>query len=54
VAAYQTFKTVLGKRTFANIGAIQWNKLDWQIKIISIMNCFKKRIKAWLLDRVAE
>ena len=49
-----TFKTLLGKGTFAYIGAVQWNKLDSQIKVISSLNSFKKRIKAWLIERVAE
>ena len=48
------FKTVLGKGTFAYMGAVQWNKLDRHIKVISSLNSFKKSIKVWLLERVAE
>jgi len=49
------FKTMLGeKKTFAYIGAVQWNMLDRQIKLILSINSFKKRTKDWLLERVAK
>jgi len=43
---------MLEKKTF--IGAVQWNMLDRQIKVILSINSFKKRTKDWLLERVAK
>jgi len=48
------FKTMLGKKTCAYIGAVQWNMLDRQMKVILSINSFKKRTKDWLLERVAK
>ena len=49
-----TFTTEMGKRSFRFGGAVNWNSLPLSIKNTSSHLLFKIRVKAWLLENVAE
>ena len=49
-----SFKSNMGKQSFAYVGATQWNNLDANVKQTMNLRLFKKQIKGNLLERVPQ
>lgn len=49
-----SFTTEMGKCSFRFGGAVSWNSLPLTIKSIIGHHLFKMKVKAWLLEKVAE